>query len=127
MIGVYLTGLWAAFMHLVFFLLESVAWGGPAANRVFRVSREAANEPMLRGFAFNMGFYNLFLSLGTLAALRHLHQGTPGAQCLLQYCCLFMIGAGVVLLASGGMSRLRGALLQAGPPALCLALLQFTH
>ena len=115
------TALVASFLHFLFFLMESVFWGTRGVNRIFKLAPEVAKSPAVRLFAFNMGFYNLFLSLGTLAALKLLEKGCcPGGVTLLAFCTSCMVAAGFVLLLSGGLRRLPAALIQSGPPAACL-------
>jgi len=115
------TALLASLLHFAFFLLESVFWGSAPVNRIFKLAPEVARTPAVRLFAFNMGFYNLFLSLGTLAALGLLRRGCcASGVTLLAFCTSCMVAAGAVLLVSGGMRRLPAALIQAGPPAACL-------
>ena len=51
----------AALLHVYIFWMESLAWDGPQARKTFGVpdsEREAT-----RAFAFNQGFYNLFLAV----------------------------------------------------------------
>jgi putative membrane protein len=54
----------AALLHVVIFFMESVLWSQPAIWRRFGVAsqQEAA---VLQPMAYNQGFYNLFLALGT--------------------------------------------------------------
>ncbi len=115
--SVYLAGLAAAWLHFVFFLVESVFWR-KTAWKVFRIPAEQSELPSLRLFAFNMGFYNLFLSMGMLAGLVLQWQGCPGGRSLVTFVGLSMVGAGLVLLVS--RKRLLGPLIQAGPAAYCL-------
>lgn len=119
-------GLLAAGFHFLFFAFESLAWGW-AREVVFRLGKGASEEDpsallreslALRTFAFNMGFYNLFLCLGALAGLKMLWYGCPGAKTLLTFVYASMIGAGLVLLVS--RKKPLGPLIQAGPPALAL-------
>jgi len=56
----------AALLHVVIFWLESLAWGGERAQRVFG-EQTAQEVEATRKLAFNQGFYNLFL--GILALL----------------------------------------------------------
>ena len=56
----------AAALHVVIFRLESLAWGGTQAQKVF--GEQSPHEvAATRDLAFNQGFYNLFLAV--LAAL----------------------------------------------------------
>lgn len=120
MVNIYVCALAAAIFHFKFFVMESLLWGTPVVNKIFKLKAEVAQSDAVRSFAFNMGFYNLFLSAGTLAGLYFLHQGAAEGRTLLAFCCASMVGAGLVLLMSGGLRRLPAAVLQAGPPAACL-------
>jgi putative membrane protein len=101
----------AAALHAGFFVLETVVWGTPAANRIFRVS--AAEAKTMAVFAKNQGFYNLFLALGVVGAKFF------GQPAIAVFCCGVMIGAAFALIATNA-KMVRGALLQGGPPALAL-------
>lgn len=120
MVVLYGSALLAALLHFKFFVLESLIWGSPLANKVFKLKPEVATSEAVRTFAFNMGFYNLFLSLGTVWALFLHHHQRPEGVTLLTFCSASMVGAGLVLFLSGGRRRLLAALVQSGPPALCL-------
>lgn len=113
----WLWGVLAAGFHFLFFLLESVLWE-KASVRVFKIPADVGLTPAMRTFAFNMGFYNLFLCLGALAGMALLCHGCAGGKAVLTFVCLSMVGAGLVLLVS--RRRLLAPLIQAGPPALCL-------
>ncbi|MBN9176999.1 MAG: DUF1304 domain-containing protein [Microbacterium sp.] len=57
----------AALLHVYIFWMESLAWDGPQARKTFGVpdtEREAT-----RGFAFNQGFYNLFLAIAAILGI----------------------------------------------------------
>jgi putative membrane protein len=120
MVNMYVCALAAALFHFKFFVMESLLWGSPVVNKIFKLKPEVAKSDAVRSFAFNMGFYNLFLSAGTLGGLYLLHQGAREGRTLLAFCCASMVGAGIVLLMSGGLRRLPAALVQAGPPGACL-------
>lgn len=53
----------AAGLHVLIFYLESVAWESPLARRTFGGTPEEARPHAF--YAFNQGFYNLFLALQT--------------------------------------------------------------
>jgi putative membrane protein len=71
-------------------------------------------------WAFNQGFYNLFLAAGAIGGVIAAHAGHPTAgRALTLYACGFMAAAGAVLAVSD--RRLwRGALGQAVPPLIAL-------
>jgi putative membrane protein len=117
----------AAGLHVVFFLFESVLFGRPKIQERFRVAPSVAEA--VRPWAFNQGFYNLFLALGCFAGLLAVHGAIPGidasaARALVLFPCACMVGAGVVL-ALTDRRMVRAAAAQAIPPlvAICLDLL----
>jgi putative membrane protein len=112
----------AALLHVAFFLLESILWMRPAVHlRAFRVPTERAEA--VRLFAFNQGFYNLFLAAEVGVGLGLLSAGHAAAgAALVAFACASMVGAALVLAASSPGSW-RGAVLQGLPPALALAAL----
>jgi putative membrane protein len=66
---------------------------------------------MNRAFAFNQGFYNLFLAIAIFLGL------SMNTQVLVDYGALSVLGAGVVLLCSGP-GRARAAMIQIGPATI---------
>ncbi len=114
----------SAFVHLFIFYLESIAWRTPKANKVFRVSQESANEQKL--FAYNQGFYNLFLAVQVIVGLILINQG----QFILmgKTLCLAgsasMVGAAIVLLTSAPHLK-RAVLIQGLAPLLGILFLFF--
>ncbi|WP_084127377.1 DUF1304 domain-containing protein [Demequina sp. NBRC 110054] len=57
----------AALLHVYIFFLESIAWTGPRARKVFGTSAEEAQQT--RELAYNQGFYNLFLAIVTVVGI----------------------------------------------------------
>ena len=51
----------ATALHVLIFWMESVAWEGPLARRTFGGTPEEARPHAF--YAYNQGFYNLFLAL----------------------------------------------------------------
>jgi putative membrane protein len=88
-VAVVLLGL-AALIHVYIFVLESLLWTRPSTRRTFGV-RTAEDAETLKPMAFNQGFYNLFLSIGTVVGIALLVTGTMQA------------GAALLLLAGGSM------------------------
>ena len=116
----WLAAILAGLVHVLIFCMESLLWTTPQVRGRFRQTPEQADATRL--FAFNQGFYNLFLALGTFAGLALVLTGHPRVGWTLVYWnCLFMVGAGVVLAASAPQLR-RGALVQGAAPFLFLAL-----
>ncbi|KNC19068.1 hypothetical protein AC792_08045 [Arthrobacter sp. RIT-PI-e] len=58
----------AILLHVYIFWMESLAWEGPQARRTFGPASDADVE-VTKDFAFNQGFYNLFLALIALMGL----------------------------------------------------------
>ena len=92
-IGLVLTGI-AALVHVFIFYLESIAWTGERARKIFGTGtvEQAAAQ---RELAFNQGFYNLFLAIVTgLGIMLHVAgQHVAGAT-------LVFAGAGSMVAAS---------------------------
>lgn len=109
----------AALLHVLIFWMESVRFMRPGVYRRFGAATDADAEAR-RLFAFNQGFYNLFLAIGVLAGLALLRFGSHDivGRTLVLFGCACMVGAGVVLFASAGRPMLRAAVLQAGFPLL---------
>ncbi len=102
-----------AVIHVYVFFLDSVAWARPRTNALFRVSDTDART--LRKFAFNQGFYNLFLAVEIVAGIVLRYAGrAPEGNALLDFGALSVFGAGVVLFASD-TSLKRPALIQMLP------------
>ena len=112
------TGLaiFSAVLHVYIFFLESILWGGPRANKGFGVN--PAQAEIMKPFAFNQGFYNLFLSLAIMVGLVLMHAlGSPQGQILVDYAMASIFGAGVVLVSSNP-KLVKPAMAQALPPLL---------
>ncbi len=91
----------AAVLHIYIFWMESLAWDGPQAKKTFGVpdsEREAT-----RAFAFNQGFYNLFLAI---AAIIGIIVTTAGATA---------VGLTLVLTGTGSMLAAALVLLLTSP------------
>lgn len=112
----WLAAIVAGIVHVLIFCMESLLWTTPQVRARFRQSPEQADATKL--FAFNQGFYNLFLALGTFAGLAAVLTGHPRVGwTLINWNCLFMLGAAVVLAASAPGMR-RGAIIQGAAPLL---------
>lgn len=85
----------AGLLHVYIFWLESLAWGGARSRATFGV-RSDADVETTRAFAFNQGFYNLFLAI---AAILGIVLAAAGAQAV-----------GVTLMLTGTGSMLAAAL-----------------
>jgi putative membrane protein len=107
----------AGAFHLVVFALESLLFRKPSTYRRFLVKDET-EMAAARPWAFNQGFYNLFLAIGALGGL--IWGGDKGDAIAL-FSCACMAGAGVVLVASD-RRMVRAAVTQAVPPIIALVL-----
>ena len=116
----WLAAILAGAVHVLIFCMESLWWTTPKVRVRFRQAPEQADSTKL--FAFNQGFYNLFLAIGTFAGLTLVLMGHPGpGLTLVSWNCLSMLGAAIVLAASAPQLR-RGALIQGAAPLLFLVL-----
>ena len=110
----------AGVIHVLIFCMESLWWTSPKVRARFRQAPEQAQATKL--FAFNQGFYNLFLALGVFVGLGLRLAGHPVVGlALATWSCLCMLGAAIVLLASAPQMQ-RGALIQGAAPLLFLLL-----
>jgi putative membrane protein len=109
----------AALIHVYFFVLESLWFMRPRVYRRFGLRTDEEAETV-RNFAYNQGFYNLFLAAGVAIglALALPANGDLGAgRAIVYFSCASMVAAGAVLLRFNP----RGAMLQATPPLLAIA------
>jgi putative membrane protein len=102
-----------ALLHVYVFALESLLWSRPRTARVFKVTEEESRASSL--FAFNQGFYNLFLSAEAVTGL------ALGSRPLVDFAMASVLGAGAVLFFSAPRLR-RLAVVQGLPPAIYLIL-----
>jgi len=58
----------AAALHVYIFWMESLAWTGPAARKTFGPATDA-EVAATRAFAYNQGFYNLFLAVTSVIGI----------------------------------------------------------
>jgi len=116
----WLAAILAGVVHVLIFCMESLWWTTAKVRVRFRQAPEQANATKL--FAFNQGFYNLFLAIGTFAGLALVLMGHAGSGLtLVRWNCLSMLGAAIVLAASAPQLR-RGAVIQGAAPLLFLLL-----
>jgi len=107
----------AGLFHVVVFTMESLLFSRPSTYRRFLVKDEA-ELAAARPWAFNQGFYNLFLAVGALGGLIW---GGDRGHAIALFACACMAGAGVVLVASD-RRMMRAAATQAVPPIVALVL-----
>ena len=79
----------AAEVHILIFYMESIAWEGALARKTFGGTPEEARPHAF--YAFNQGFYNLFLALQALAGVALVALGHVG------------VGAALILAGTGAM------------------------
>jgi putative membrane protein len=116
----------AAGIHALIFVLESVLFARQSVWRRFGVASQR-DAGVVRMWALNQGFYNLFLALGAVAGLIAVALGHRAVGvALVAFAMASMAGAGAVLLATGGRAYLRAAAMQAAPPLVALAALALT-
>ena len=112
----------AALIHVGIFALESVFWAKPSTWRKFGLKSQT-DANLMESMAFNQGFYNLFLALGTVVGLFLLAWGNPVAgKWVLLVALSSMTLASVVLLISH-RKMWQAALLQGVAPLLGIAFL----
>jgi putative membrane protein len=111
----------AALIHVYIFVLESVLFARPSARGTFGVTEEEL--PAVRPWAFNQGFYNLFLAIVAVAGVIVLHASSePAGRALIAAACGSMLAAALVLLATN-RRMLRAAAVQGLAPLIALVLL----
>jgi putative membrane protein len=87
----------AALVHAWFFLLESVWFMRPSVFARFGLA-SPEQATIVRSFAFNQGFYNLFLAVGVGLGLGLIATGsTEAGRAIVLFACGSMVAAGVVL------------------------------
>jgi putative membrane protein len=120
LVVMWLAGILAGVIHALIFCMESLWWTTPNVRKRFRQLPEQAQATKL--FAFNQGFYNLFLAIGVFAGLALVLAGYPvSGLTLATWSCLSMLGAAIVLAASAPQMQ-RGAVIQGAAPLLFLLL-----
>jgi len=107
----------AALVHVYIFVLESVRWRHPATRRVFGTTEETA--AVTAPLAYNQGFYNLFLAIGTAVGIALVDSHREAGVALIVFGVGSMLAAALVLVTSD-RSKLRAALVQGLLPALAL-------
>jgi putative membrane protein len=113
-VGVVLAGL----VHVLIFAMESVLFTRAQVYGRFRTRAEDVGT--VRQWAFNQGWYNLFLAAGAIGGVIAVHAGNVGAgRSVALFSCACMLGAALVL-ACSDRRMLRGALMQGVLPLAAL-------
>jgi putative membrane protein len=87
----------AGAIHAWFFVLESVQFMRPTVFRRFGLTNEA-DARIVRSFAYNHGFYNLFLTAGVAIGIAVAASGDAASgRAVVLFACGSMIAAGLVL------------------------------
>ena len=106
----------AALVHVYIFWLEALAFES-AGRKVFGVS--AQDAAIMKPWAYNQGFYNLFLAIGTGVGLAVDESDRHAAIALVLFGTGSMVTAALVLIASDP-GKARGAVVQGVFPAIAL-------
>ncbi|GAB3942258.1 hypothetical protein GCM10029976_062980 [Kribbella albertanoniae] len=107
----------AGLFHVAIFVMESLLFRKPSTYQRFLVKDETEMNAA-RPWAFNQGFYNLFLAAGALGGLI---AGGDKGHAIALFSCACMASAGIVLVASD-RRMVQAAATQALPPILALVL-----
>ena len=119
----------AAALHVYIFTMESFTWTKPATWKRFGLASQADAETT-RPLAYNQGFYNLFLAVGTTIGLALFWTGGAGSvadvagRTLVLFTLGSMVAAALVLISTGSR-YLRAALLQGTLPLIGFVLFLF--
>jgi putative membrane protein len=109
----------AALIHLWIFAMESLWFMRPSVHQRFGLATEEQAR-VVRSFAYNQGFYNLFLAVGVIIGLALLVTGDfATARALVLFACSSMVAAGIVLVTHNRRFA-RAAAIQAGPPLVAI-------
>ena len=110
-----------AILHCLFFKIESIDFMKPQTLKKFGLTPEIGEH--VKVWAFNQGFYNLFLAFGLFYSLYLLNTSSLlQGKTLALFILLTIFGAGVVLAFSAPQSRV-AAMIQAGPALVGAVLL----
>lgn len=113
----------AGLLHVYIWWIEAVSFtrGG---HRVFGVP--AKDVPVVKPWALNQGYYNLFLGVLTIIGAVRAWAGAASGLSWVDFGLLVMIGAALVLVISD-RSKVRAALVQGTLPLLGLIALGIAH
>lgn len=110
----------AALLHVYIFTMEAITWTRPSTWKRFGIPSQEDAE-VTRSLAYNQGFYNLFLAIGSLAGIGAVIVGQPIVGWTLIFsCCGSMLMAAIVLALSGN-KYFRPAAIQGVTPLLAVA------
>jgi putative membrane protein len=103
----------AALLHVYIFWMESLAWDGPAARKTFGPASTVEVETT-RPFAYNQGFYNLFLAIATIIGIVFVLVSTSA------------VGPALILVGTGSMLAAALVLFLSAPDKRSAAIKQGT-
>jgi putative membrane protein len=106
----------AALVHVYIFWLEALAFE-TEGRKAFGVSAEDA--AIMKPWAYNQGFYNLFLAIGTAVGLGMIGANRDAAVGVIVLATGSMVAAALVLITSDP-SKARGAIVQGLFPTIGL-------
>jgi len=106
----------AALLHVYIFWLEALAFE-TVGRKVFGVS--ADELPVMKPWAYNQGFYNLFLAVGTGVGISLMGQNQDAGVALVTMGTGSMAAAALVLITSDA-SKARSAVIQGLFPSIAL-------
>jgi len=106
----------AALVHVYIFWLEALAFE-TTGRKAFGVSAEDA--AIMKPWAYNQGFYNLFLAIGTAAGIGLADPNQDAGVALVTLTTGSMVTAALVLITSDP-AKARGAIVQGLFPAISL-------
>jgi len=107
----------AALVHVYIFVIESLQFEKPSTLRAFGIRADEA--AVMKPWAFNQGFYNLFLAIGTGVGIALSGSQRSEGVTLVSFGCASMLAAALVLVTSD-RSKLRGGVVQGTFPLLAL-------
>ena len=108
----------AALIHVYFFVLESLWFMRPAVWGRFGLD-SAEDAEITRSFAYNQGFYNLFLAVGAAIGIAFVSDQEDVGVALIVFGTGSMLAAALVLVTSD-LSKARAAVVQGLLPGLAL-------
>jgi putative membrane protein len=117
----------AGLVHVYIFVIESLRFTSPSTMKAFGIT-SVQDAHTMRLWAFNQGFYNLFLAviaiMGAVASVAAAENTKADAigRTLIWAAVSCMLGAAVVLVASD-RTKVRGALVQGLFPLLTIVAL----
>ena len=113
-----------AILHILFFKLESIDFMKPKTLRRFGLN--STSGAFVKTWAFNHGFYNLFLALGLLYSMFLINTGQiESGKVLANFILLLIVGAGVIL-AISAPKKYVAAITQAVPALLGILFIFFS-